>query len=735
MVHIRAHAEPAGLALSDPIEGAYYELTVDGEEPPTVSSAPPSTVPVPVDEAVGVRTTWLALPKRLEVGVWTADMERVGTVDPEAPARPPGVDPAGEYVLEVYSAPVKLYLRLPGAFTVDTEDGGIRFRFPEPREVTVAARSFRSEPAGTVTAGPSVESEMRAVSTLGSALSTTSPDRAWPTLRGHPPLLEAGEGESIPDEIERPEVDVTLHLPRDREHLYLAASLTYYLAARVEPTSGTPRLEAAGTTRALDDVESDLNTLLRRVFLLDTLADSAGAYAHDVAGHEAVRAAIDDDVDWDRLYEMPLGERTAAYLAPRFDPLVEEDLLPSWHVTTDVAPRRASLGTLPFVADDLSLVRRVRPVHDGPVPETPAAIAAFTRGRGDDGGPLDVVQPTPADTPEHQWVGETPAWETTHLDERALRRRATGSPAAAEDHVTSVCLVCNDPAMSDEFVEEIYGLRDLLDYDITTRYDLAADELAAAFRRDDDLLHYIGHVEGEQGLQCADDGWLDLRSLEDVGVDTFVLNACRSYEQGQALLAAGAHAGVVTLESVDNALATRIGQQLARLLDTGLRFRSALSIIQSFVPASHRYVVLGAGGHQLVQSESGCPLSASVSVRDDDRFDLSLSYHPSSGYGMGSVVWPVLAGVDQQYLGVGEVDRWRVDRETLVEFCEREQLPVDLEGELVWTTDLGMALSPDSERDLTDLLVEKYDPLARPGVSTDDTGSEKRRSVDVRDRE
>jgi hypothetical protein len=732
MVRIRAHAERAGLQLSDPIEGAYYELTVAGDDPPALSSAPESAVPVPVDEAVQVHTATVALPKRLEVGVWTADMERVGTVDPEAPARPPGVDPVDEAVLEVYSAPMKLYLRLPGGFRVDGEDGGLRFRFEEPRAVTVAARSFRSEPAGTVTAGPSVDSEMRAVSTLGSALGTTTPDRAWPTLRGHPPLLEAGASESIPDAIQRPDVDVTLHLPRDREHLYLAAPLAYYLAARVVPTAGRPRLEAAGTTRVLEDVQSDLNTLLRRVFLLDTLADSGGAYAHDLACHDAVRGAIDGDVDWERLYGMPPGERTAAYLAPRFDPVVERDLLPSWHVTTDVAPRRASLGTLPFVAQDLSLVRTAESVTEGAPPETPEAIAAFMRTGGDHGEPLDIVQPPPADTPEHQWVGETPAWETTHLDERALRRRATGSPPGAEDHVTSVRLVCNDPAMSDEFVEEIYGLRDLLDYDITAQYDLTADELAAAFRRDDDLLHYIGHVEGERGLQCAEDGWLDLRSLDDVRVDTFVLNACRSYEQGQALLDAGAYAGVVTLRSVDNALATRIGQQLARLLDTGLRFRSALSIIQSFVPASHRYVVLGAGGHQLVQSESGCPLSASVSVRDDDEFELSLSYHPTRSYGVGSLVKPVLPPANDHHLGVATVGPWRVDGETLAAFCEREQLPVDFEGELLWTSELALVLSSESDRRFRDLLAEKYQPLARPNLPSSDTNDD--RSLDVRDR-
>lgn len=734
MVQIRAHAERAGLQLSDPIEGVYYELAVAGEEPPAVTSAPESLVPVPVDEAVRVHTGAVALPKRLEVGVWTAGMDRVGSVDPETPARPPGVDPAGEAVLEVYSAPMKLYLRLPGNFRVDGEDDGLRFCFEEPRAVTVAARSFRSEPAGTVTAGPSVESEMRAVSTLGSALGTTKPDRAWPTLRGHPPLLEAGASESIPDAIQRPDVDVTLHLPRDREYLYLAAPLAYYLAARVVPTAGRPRLEAAGTTRVLEDVESNLNTLLRRVFLLDTLADTAGAYAHDLACHNAVRAAIDGPVDWERLYGMPPGERTAAYLAPLFDPIVEQDLLPSWHVTTDVAPRRASLGTLPFVAQDLSLIRTAESVTEGSPPETPEAIAAFTRAEGGDGEPMDIVQPPPADTPEHQWVGGTPAWETTHLDERALRRRATGGPPAAEDHVTSVRLVCNDPAMSDEFVEEIYGLRDLLDYDITTQYDLSAEELAVAFRRDDDLLHYIGHVEGERGLQCAGDGWLDLRSLDDVGVDTFVLNACRSYEQGQALLAAGAHAGVVTLRSVDNALATRIGQQLARLLDTGLRFRSALSIIQSFVPASHRYVVLGVGGHQLVQSESGCPLSASVAVRDDERFDLSLSYHPTRSYGVGSMVRPVLPEARDHHLGTGQVGPWTVDREALAAFCEREQLPVDFEGELVWTTDVAMVLSGESDRRVRDLLADKYRPLARPDVSSGESATERERSVDVRDR-
>jgi hypothetical protein len=729
MVHITPADDRPALRISDPIENAYYELFIDGESPPTVQPVDPD-IAAPIDDAVRLHTTGISLPKRLRAWVYNRDFEHLGTVDQGDPQNPLNIDSDTQVVLEVASAPVKLYLIVPGDFAVESEESSVGYYYDEPRPITVATRSFHSKPAGTVQAAPSIDSEMRAISTLGSALKSTGPDRAWPTLRGHPPLIESAQTESIPSEVNIAPDDVTLRLPRDREAVYLAAPLAYYLNARVEPTDGIPEIDANGTTRPLTNVESDVNSLLQRVFLLDTLANRVGTFPQRFKLQDEALAVLEDDIDWEHIAQLDYPERTAAYLAPRFDPLEENDILDRWHLTTDITPDRDALGVLPFVAYDLSLVRVAKPQSTGVLNEPPEAAVEFMRtdvqaeefmrAGTELADSLDIVQPRPADTPTHQWVGDNPAWETTYLDEQALRRRATSETPAAEDYDMSVRLVCNDPAMSHEFIEDIYGLRDLLRYDITTQYGLGPDELTEAFQADEDLLHYIGHVDRAEGLQCAGGEWLDLHSLDDVGMDTFVLNACESYEQGQALLDAGAFAGVVTLRNVNNARATRIGQEVARLLDAGFRFRSALSVIQSFVPASNQYIVLGAGGYQVVAAESAVPMAYAVDERDDGQYDFTIQYYTGEGYEIGSVNDPKLPGQDN-YLGVNVADTWTIDRAALVEFMEKENLPVDWKGELFWSSNLALVLSPDTDMDLDDLLNEKYGLLSQPPVDAAET--------------
>jgi len=92
--------------------------------------------------------------------------------------------------------------------------------------------------------------------------------------------------------------------------------------------------------------------------------------------------------------------------------------------------------------------------------------------------------------------------------------------------------------MSEEdIVEEFYGARDLFEFDISVYYELTGAELREVLHSDADFLHYIGHVD-EDGFQCAD-GMFDARTMETVEVDAFLLNACQSYKQGQALVDRG----------------------------------------------------------------------------------------------------------------------------------------------------------------------------------------------------
>lgn len=100
-------------------------------------------------------------------------------------------------------------------------------------------------PAATVTVPETIEGVMRVVSVLGSALKTRCPGRSFPTLRGHPPLLELGETVDIPESIAVPDTGVTLELPAACEYVYPASSLAYYLGADLQP-AGTPALVVDG---------------------------------------------------------------------------------------------------------------------------------------------------------------------------------------------------------------------------------------------------------------------------------------------------------------------------------------------------------------------------------------------------------------------------------------------------------------------------------------------------------
>jgi hypothetical protein len=168
---------------------------------------------------------------------------------------------------------------------------------------------------------------LRAVSTFGSALKTTSPERSYPTLRGHPPLVELGDHLRVPDGLEPPDTGITIEVPATRQAACVAAPLAYYLGATVEP-GDRPRIVADGTEHRLDrhDLETGVERSLKRAFLLDCVARTEGWYRTPLAARDAVEPHLDRDLA--DLYDAPLAERLAAALALPFDAVA--DALPAW---------------------------------------------------------------------------------------------------------------------------------------------------------------------------------------------------------------------------------------------------------------------------------------------------------------------------------------------------------------------------------------------------------------------
>ena len=268
-----------------------------------------------------------------------------------------------------------------------------------------------------------------------------------------------------------------------------------------------------------------------------------------------------------------------------------------------------------------------------------------------------------------------------------MYRRLDVEPAS--DERIRVLVVCNDPKMSEEnAVGDIYGMREWVEFDITTHEGLATDELAALLREDVDFLHYIGHVD-DDGIRCAD-GHLDARTLSEVNVGAFLLNACQSYQQGRAMVDAGALGGVVTLTEVLNRTATEIGRTVAHFLNQGFSLLSMLDLLEESHRLAQRYMVVGDGNVSLVESESGTPYSASIAKSDDAEYQVELSGYPSRNYHIGTLFRTYIDEEGQFYLNSGTFDSFSVTAERLGEFLNMQAFPVKFDQELYWSNDLNV---------------------------------------------
>ncbi len=660
--------------------------------------------------------------------------------------------PFGRYSLGIDPAPTKFYVAVEAAVTVTTTERTTRIEFDEVRTVSLGFRSLHQVPAGTIGTPTDPESLMEAVSLFGSALQTTSPERAFPTLRGHPPLLEPADELAVPEHVEPLDGGVRIVVPPEYRYLYPVVPLAYYFAAEVVP-GNEPRIVGDGWEHPLEpEFERRTAELLRLSFHLDCITRTEGFFPVDL--HE--REATSLDLNWARLYDMPLAERLGEHVSVPFERVEPE--LPQWTLTTDVRPDPGNVEMLPFIAGELSLVRSpesvTRPTASGanpaagflrgPDPATAELLRGSTdvegvandvadplrggpalrdaRGAGDaDGasdanGPdgtetqateasgstssgagsfasfmpddADFVQPEPADTVEHAWVGEgVPLGANKATLDAYHRRLEVGS---VEQSRISVLVVCNDELMREEGnVADLYGLRDIVQFDIEVRYDLTREEMRQALGSGVDFLHYIGHVD-ERGMRCAD-GHLDLREASvEVGVDAFLLNACQSYEQGEALIHRGSRGGIVTLTDVANSSATRLGRIIARLMNSGFNLRTALHVAQRELVTGNQYIVVGDGGTTICQNRSGVALVISSESIGDAVQNLNVEAFPNGPYGAGTMTYLNLLSTANYYVPA-EISVSGVPRSDFEEFLSLETVPFFLDGDLVWTDEFDLA--------------------------------------------
>jgi len=708
-IDIEPLANGDGLTVTDHIENTQFEVYTDRTVDPVAT--PGDAHYFPVDASVTVETASVEIPRVAVVETRCGDGTLLTRGDSYCM-------PAGTYHVGIDPAPTKLYLAFESGFSVSTTDRTTRIDLDAPAEVTLGFRSLHQVPAGTIETPTDPESLMDAVSLLGSALQTTSPERSFPTLRGHPPLIEPGDELRVPERIEPLDSGIRIVVPPAYEYLYPVVSLAYYFAADVVP-GDAPRIEGDGWSHPLEpDFERRTAEVLRQSFHFDCLARTEGFYPVDL--HE--RETTDLDLDWGRLYDLPLAERLGEYLAVPFERVEPE--LPQWTLTTDVRPDPDNVEMLPFIAGELSIVRSPETatpvaasegggvglfrgpgaeaaslgpdefVRGGAGPQTVrGADASIVRGadastdRGAVPADADFLRPEPVDTVEHAWVGDGVPLDANKATLDAYHRRLEAG--TVEQSRISVLVVCNDEQMREEGeVADLYGLRDMVQFDIEVRHDLTRAEMREVLQSDVDFLHYVGHVD-DRGMQCTDD-YLDLTDEDlDVGVSAFLLNACQSYQQGEALVHRGSRGGIVTLSDVANSLATQLGRIVARLMNSGFNLRTALHVAKRELITGHQYIVVGDGGTTICQSRSGGILVVDINSITNSKIDISANTYTNGPYSNGSLVSLNLDSVESNYYVPSEINAKDIPETDFLDFLKLELLPLFVDGELVWSDEFG----------------------------------------------
>jgi len=672
-----------GLELIDPIERARYSLLTDAPVSPSPSD--PEAFRFPVDDAVDVECSTITLPSVAPVIV----RNEAGDVVASAKHFSHEELPNGTYSIEV-SVQLRIYLRVESDVTISSETERTTIEFGGPTRVAIGGRSKHEQPAATLTTTDDPEDIMRTVTALSSSLKTVTAERSLPTLRGHPPAIELGDECSIPEEIEPADTGVRIELPPTLRHIYPAATLAYYLGAEMVPGDDPRIVTENGFVHDLDGpdgFESEVVRVLKQVFFLDCVTRTEGLYPIDLDERERLERAV--DLPFDELYDAPLSEQLAAYLDVPYGAV--DELVPQWKLTTHVSPTPDSIETLPYLVNDLAVIRTAEPqqVSASSVEET--GMGAYTRGAaetsdGGAGGENTYVQVESDDAIEQAWVGDETPIGVSKATPEAYRNRFDREPSTGDIAIT---VVCNDDRMDQErdIVDEVYGSRSDLPFEVSVERDLRTDELADVLADPAEFLHYVGHID-DAGFRCAD-GALDAGSIDDVGVDAFLLNACQSYDQGAKLIEAGAIGGIATLSDVINTGAIRIGSTVARLLNCGFPLRAALEVAKGESIVGSQYLVIGDGGLTIAQSESGTPVLTHVDPAAKDEYELTFEAFATTSGGMGGMFMPIVESNRTYYLNSGTIGTITVSEDELFQTLQLENVPVRISGELHWSSELS----------------------------------------------
>lgn len=672
-----------GFRIHDTIENSWTDIDAGGPTEPEPTTT--DVFRVPLDEAVTVETAELRFEQNL--GVFARD-DAHSYVDRSVVGERLALD-QGTYELETTLSLFKLYLYSEDAtITVQDEPAGTRVRFERPTTVTLGVRSNHQQPAGVVTAAQDPRDLMQAISTFGTSLKTFSPERSFPSLRGHPPELAVRGQTRIPDEFTPPGTGITVEIPPEYASVFTVAPLAYYFGATVEPGLN-PRLIAGDAVHEFDTetLVEDVHEFLCHCFILDCVIRTTGLYPVDMAIGARLRDRT--TIDAETLYSLPLDERTAHYLDIPFD--ATRDLL-TWPAVADIDPVPLNAEALPYLAYRMSAIRSPATGttnHSGcctpeettqPDPETDptSPLRSFTPGEPDAGSSVAFVEPDPFDADHHIWVADglplTGSKPTLGSYLRATE--ATPDTDPIDIHVVDTGTHDRgDPAS----VARQYSNDG---FDVTLHEEPTTSELKDVLLTDIDLLHYVGDVSDE-GLRCLD-GPLDVRILPQTGVTAFFLDGKCSYRQGLALIRVGSIGGVVTITD-DRPSIQHPGQRLAELLDYGFTLAAAVDILTHLAEDAN-YTVVGDACHQLTQTPYIPNVyRAQPQQSQPDSVTPKTKIYPTVSHGIGAVT--EYSGVTDSYNYLAGEHEITFERDSFSSHANWLESPIIADQDLHWADD------------------------------------------------
>ena len=616
----------------------------------------------------------------------------------------------GEGVHEVdVDAAIKTYVRAEGPFRIERapDFGSVVMTLESRQPIHLGFRSRHEYPEGSIAVPFTPGGLAEAIPYLASAIKTDDANRSFPTLRGHPPLIEEGETVSIPDHIasRRPSTGIEFEIPERFESVYVVSPLAYYLQANVR-TSSTDRPilrltdpEREFPLRPMPAFERDVERLLKRCFFLDSLVRNVGPHSINL---DEFRMLDLLELDPHSLYHESAQSRLDTYLDVPFDAISHR--VPTWHLAMYVEPSPDNVGMVPFLLDRLSLCYMPRTselrgkelierslddfyrsaaftdhVHDTFVDRTAGNYRSM-----DDIPSVEIVKPDLRTAKIHGWIADGVPIDVFKSTQAAYRNRLEHLDEPSDSK--SICVVLNEPEMASEHDDAtgIY-LERSRDIEINVRIetDCRVDELAEIFESSTDFVHFIGHCE-RSGLRCPD-GHLSASNLSMCGVQTVFLNACGSFYEGSALIERGSVAGAVTFAQVLNDHAVKVGTTFAKLLVHGFSIERAMQLARRRIMMGKDYAVVGDGTHTIAQGDDQNPPTVHLEPTADDRYLLTIDSYSTEE--IGGVYAPFVG--DNEYLKLcGNESSFIVDDDGLASFLAESEHPVIYDGDLYWTGEL-----------------------------------------------